>query len=56
MGQVPFLPFVTKCVRAYAASRADTIRKRLGWVAGIAHGQGGKPKGMRDAGAETLVK
>jgi len=28
----------------------------VGWVAGIAHGQGGKPKGMRDAGAETLAK
>lgn len=27
-------------------SRADAIRKRLGWQAGIAHGNQGKPKGM----------
>jgi len=26
--------------------QADRIRKRLGWVAGIAHGDGGKPVGM----------
>ena len=27
-------------------SRAGAIRARLGWVAGIAHGYGAKPKGM----------
>ena len=26
--------------------RADTIRRRLGWGAGIANPEGGKPKGM----------
>ena len=29
-----------------AIRQADRIRKRLGWVAGIAHGDGSKPKGM----------
>ena len=29
-----------------AATRADKLRKRLGWEAGILNGQGGKPKGM----------
>lgn len=29
-----------------AGSRADTIRKRMGWEAGILNGNGGKPKGM----------
>jgi hypothetical protein len=29
-----------------AASRADKLRKRLGWVPGILNGDGGKPKGM----------
>ena len=29
-----------------ASSRADTIRKRLGWEPGILNGNGGKPKGM----------
>lgn len=29
-----------------AARRADTIRRRLGWEAGILNGDGGKPKGM----------
>ena len=29
-----------------AMRQADRIRKRLGWVAGIAHGDGSKPKGM----------
>ena len=29
-----------------AGSRADTIRERLGWEAGILNGNGGKPKGM----------
>ena len=30
-----------------AARRADAIRRRLGWEAGILRGTGGKPKGMR---------
>ena len=29
-----------------ASTKADKIRKRLGWPAGIANGNGGKPKGM----------
>ena len=29
-----------------AGRRADTIRKRLGWAAGILNGNGGKSKGM----------
>ena len=29
-----------------ATSKADKIRKRLGWDAGILNGNGGKPKGM----------
>ena len=29
-----------------AATRADKLRKRLGWEAGILNGDGGKPKGM----------
>ena len=29
-----------------ASTRADKIRKRLGWEAGILNGDGGKPKGM----------
>ena len=29
-----------------AARRADTLRRRLGWEAGILNGDGGKPKGM----------
>jgi hypothetical protein len=29
-----------------AGSRADRIRKRLGWEPGILNGDGGKPKGM----------
>ena len=29
-----------------ALTKAGKIRKRLGWVAGIANGDGGKPKGM----------
>ena len=29
-----------------AGSRADTIRKRLGWEVGILNSDGGKPKGM----------
>jgi hypothetical protein len=29
-----------------AARRADTIRRRLGWEAGILNGEGDKPKGM----------
>jgi hypothetical protein len=30
-----------------AMRRADTIRRRLGWGAGIANPEGGKPKGMQ---------
>ena len=30
-----------------AMRRADTIRQRLGWEAGIANPEGGKPKGMQ---------
>ena len=29
-----------------ASTKADKIRKRLGWQAGILNGDGGKPKGM----------
>jgi hypothetical protein len=29
-----------------AASRADKLRRRLGWAPGILNGDGGKPKGM----------
>ena len=29
-----------------ASTRAGKLRKRLGWQAGILHGDGGKPKGM----------
>ena len=29
-----------------ASSRADKLRKRLGWEAGILNGEGGKPKGL----------
>ena len=29
-----------------ASSRADKLRKRMGWEAGILNGSGGKPKGM----------
>jgi hypothetical protein len=29
-----------------ASTRADKLRKRLGWEAGILNGDGGKPKGM----------
>ena len=35
--------------------RANKIRKRLGWPAGIAHGPGAKPKGMHLATFERLV-
>ena len=29
-----------------ASTRADKLRKRMGWEAGILNGDGGKPKGM----------
>ena len=29
-----------------ASSKADKLRKRMGWHAGILNGDGGKPKGM----------
>ena len=37
-----------------AARRADTIRRRLGWHAGILNPNGGKPKGMRRRTFERL--
>ena len=42
------LAYRTQREQAYdrASSRADRIRKRLGWEAGILNGDGGKPKGM----------
>ena len=36
-----------------AMTKADRLRKHLGWPAGIAHGDGGKPKGMH---WETFLK
>ena len=36
-------------------SRADTIRQRLGWQSGIAHGNQGRPKGMHHRTYERLV-
>lgn len=36
-------------------SRADTIRQRLGWQSGIAHGNGTKPKGMHSKTFDRLV-
>ena len=42
------LAYRTQREQAYdrASSKADKIRKRLGWEAGILNGDGGKPKGM----------
>lgn len=42
------LAYRTQREQAYdrASSRADRIRKRLGWEPGILNGDGGKPKGM----------
>ena len=37
-----------------AMRRADTIRRRLGWGAGIANPEGGKPKGMHRRTFERL--
>ena len=37
-----------------AMRRADTIRRRLGWGAGIANPEGGKPKGMHWCTFERL--
>ena len=39
-------PTQKKGVGDRASSRADKLRKRLGWVAGFLNGDGGKPKGM----------
>ena len=36
-------------------SRADTIRQRLGWQSGIAHGIGERPKGMHHSTYDRLV-
>ena len=38
-----------------AARRADRIRRRLGWEAGILNGPGPKPKGMHRRSFERLV-
>ncbi len=38
-----------------ASRRANRIRKRLGWGAGILNGKGGKPKGMRWRTFDRLV-
>ena len=38
-----------------AASRAEKLRKRLGWEAGILNGNGGRPKGMHWATYERLT-
>lgn len=38
-----------------AARRADRIRKRLGWPAGILNGPGAKPKGMHRRTYERLL-
>ena len=38
-----------------AMRRADTIRRRLGWGAGIANPEGGKPKGMHWRTFERLI-
>ena len=38
-----------------AARRADRIRKRMGWPAGILNGPGGKPKGMHWRTYERLL-
>ena len=42
------LAYSTQREQAYdrASNRADKIRNRLGWEAGILNGDGGKPKGM----------
>ncbi len=39
-----------------AASRAEKLRKRLGWEAGILNGNGGRPKGMHLATYERLER
>jgi hypothetical protein len=39
-----------------SARRADTIRRKLGWDAGILNGGGGKPKGMRWRTFERLTR
>ena len=36
-------------------SRADAIRKRLGWQSGVAHGIGSRPKGMHSKTFDRLV-
>jgi hypothetical protein len=37
-----------------ACTKADKLRKRLGWRAGILNGDGGKPKGMHWATYQRL--
>lgn len=39
-------PIQHACEFDKAIIRAESIRHRLGWIPGIAHGQGPKPKGM----------
>ena len=39
-----------------AASRAEKLRKRLGWEAGILNGNGGRPKGMHLTTYEQLER
>lgn len=39
-----------------AIIRAEAIRHRLGWIPGIAHGQGAKPKGMHWETYHRLVQ
>ena len=50
------LAYQTQLEQAHdrAGSRADTIRKRLGWEAGILKGKGSKPKGMHRRTFDSL--
>ena len=38
-----------------AFRRADKLRARLGWVPGVAHGEGARPKGMHHRTFNALV-
>ena len=38
-----------------AFRRADKLRARLGWVPGVAHGEGARPKGMHHRTFDKLV-
>lgn len=50
------LAYRTQREQAYnrSSSKADRIRKRLGWAPGILNGSGGKPKGMHWSTFERL--